>query len=594
MTDEHTGAEYLQQKLVLGTTARSEDEIALNGIIIMNVRFPTTETDRFATMDEKNPEFRPSVGLFTSSANMMTIHGILPQSFPLTNVRVMPQKTELVCAKLADSSVVIYDWKTELRNGWSFDDPVEERPPMLELAGHDTNLPSSHGLAWNPTQPKAGLIASCGKDGRILVSRESWVLLVDWLIDWLIDWLTDELIDWLIHWLIDWLMNWLIHWLIHWLIDWLIDWLIGWLIKFISIMFQVWDISGARRRTDVKPYLTFTGHETEVQDVAWHPLYPTLLGSAGLDKCFCLFDIRSKNTSKPSHRVEAHDSSVNAISFALSETVLATGSDDGTVAVWDMRNLGSKLHSLRHHVGDVFTLDWCHDVERAPLLVSGGADRRICLWDVSRINDKPEPDGPATPPELLFVHGGHSGRVTDVTWNPASGRKLMIASVAEDSVIQVQIRLIDWLIYWLADCLIDWFTVRLIDWLIDRVGFWCFFFQVWTPVRNQIWPLDHRDPAMKKAADEVAAPIKSEESTETDGKKFVDDSAAVPEPAPVTWEKSALCLAVALLFYSCIGSRRNKQKTRRILFFQIRFLSLKIFRRSGYSSTFFCLLFCLE
>ncbi|OWA52449.1 Histone-binding protein RBBP7 [Hypsibius exemplaris] len=409
IVDELTGMEYHQQKLILGTTARSEDEIALNGIIIMNVRFPMSDGEGLRKMDEKNPEFRPSLGLFTSSPNIMSVHGILAQSFPITNVRAMPQKTELVCAKLADSSVVIYDWKSELRNGWSFDDPVEERPAMLELAGHDTSLTSAHGLAWNPTSGNAGMIASCGKDGRILV----------------------------------------------------------------------WDISGARRRTDVKPLYTITGHETEVQDVAWHPLHSSLIGSAGLDKAFCLFDIRSRCTTKPSHRVEAHDAIVNAISFAMSETIFATGSDDGTIGLWDMRNLGKKLHSLKHHTSDVFTLDWCHDLERGTLLASGGADRRVCLWDVAKINDKPEKtlsDSVITPPELIFVHGGNSGRVTDVTWNPAPGRKLMLASAAEDSIIQV-----------------------------------------WTPARYQIWPLDHRDPSLKESSQGTTVePVSGSEATDTE------------------------------------------------------------------------------
>jgi histone-binding protein RBBP4 len=139
--------------------------------------------------------------------------------------------------------------------------------------------------------------------------------------------------------------------------------------------------------------------------------------------------------------VEAHQSSVNAISFAMSETILATGSDDATVALWDMRNLSRKLHSLKHHTGDVFTVDWCHDVQRATLLASGGADRRICLWDVGKIDAKQEVPGLTTPAELVFVHGGHSGRVTDITWNPAPGRKLILASVSEDAIVQVCISL---------------------------------------------------------------------------------------------------------------------------------------------------------
>ena len=37
------------------------------------------------------------------------------------------------------------------------------------------------------------------------------------------------------------------------------------------------------------------------------------------------------------------------------------------------------------------------------------------------------------PPELLFVHGGHTDRISDFGWN--QNERLMIASVADDNVL---------------------------------------------------------------------------------------------------------------------------------------------------------------
>lgn len=136
----------------------------------MNVRFPKSGTDKFQKLDHKTTEFKPQVGLFTGSSSSMSTFGMVSQSVPITNVRVMPQRSQLVCAKLFDSSVVVYDWKDELKNGWSYDDPIQERAPMLELMGHDTRAGhSTHGLAWNPTKFKEGHIASCDKEGKIFV-----------------------------------------------------------------------------------------------------------------------------------------------------------------------------------------------------------------------------------------------------------------------------------------------------------------------------------------------------------------------------------------------------------------------------------------
>ena len=74
----------------------------------------------------------------------------------------------------------------------------------------------------------------------------------------------------------------------------------------------------------------------------------------------CLFvcfrwDTRSNTTSKPSHLVDAHTAEVNCLSFnPYSEFILATGSADKTVALWDLRNLKLKLHTFESHKDEIF------------------------------------------------------------------------------------------------------------------------------------------------------------------------------------------------------------------------------------------------
>jgi histone-binding protein RBBP4 len=46
------------------------------------------------------------------------------------------------------------------------------------------------------------------------------------------------------------------------------------------------------------------------------------------------------------------------------------------------------------------------------VLASCGADRRLMVWDLSRIGDEQSPDDAEDgPPELLFIHGGHTSKV---------------------------------------------------------------------------------------------------------------------------------------------------------------------------------------
>jgi histone-binding protein RBBP4 len=56
------------------------------------------------------------------------------------------------------------------------------------------------------------------------------------------------------------------------------------------------------------------------------------------------------------------------------------------------------------------------------------------VWDLSRF-EKPQTEDEKKdgPPELLFIHGGHTTRISDIAWNP--NEKLMMASSSEDNIV---------------------------------------------------------------------------------------------------------------------------------------------------------------
>ena len=57
-------------------------------------------------------------------------------------------------------------------------------------------------------------------------------------------------------------------------------------------------------------------------------------------------------------------------------------------------------------------------------------------WDLSRIGDEQTPeDAEDGPPELLFIHGGHTSKISDFAWN--ANDDWVVASVAEDNILQV-------------------------------------------------------------------------------------------------------------------------------------------------------------
>ena len=58
------------------------------------------------------------------------------------------------------------------------------------------------------------------------------------------------------------------------------------------------------------------------------------------------------------------------------------------------------------------------------------------IWDISRIGDEQAADEAEDgPPELLFIHGGHTSRIFEFSWNP--NEPWVIASAADDNILQV-------------------------------------------------------------------------------------------------------------------------------------------------------------
>ncbi|CAF0945522.1 unnamed protein product [Rotaria sordida] len=179
----------------------------------------------------------------------------------------------------------------------------------------------------------------------------------------------------------------------------------------------------------------YTGHSMVVEDVAWHCKHPSIFGSVGDDQKLMVWDTRSNNYAKASHIVDAHSAEVNCLAFnPFSEYILITGSADRTVALWDLRNLKIKIATFESHKDEIFQTHWSSQNET--IFASSGSDRRLHIWDLSRIN---QPQTPAEaedgPPELLFIHGGHAAKISDFSWNP--NEPFVICSVSEDNMAQV-------------------------------------------------------------------------------------------------------------------------------------------------------------
>jgi histone-binding protein RBBP4 len=186
----------------------------------------------------------------------------------------------------------------------------------------------------------------------------------------------------------------------------------------------------------LKPWRKYTHHNHIVNDVQYHPLVKHWIGTVSDDLTLAIIDVRSPETTRAAVVArDGHSDAVNALSFnPRHEILIATASADKTIGIWDMRNLKQKIHTLEGHNDAVTSLAW-HPTETS-ILGSGGYDRRVLFWDVSRIGDEQLPeDAEDGPPELLFMHGGHTNHLADFSWN--LNDPWLVCSAAEDNLLQI-------------------------------------------------------------------------------------------------------------------------------------------------------------
>jgi histone-binding protein RBBP4 len=176
----------------------------------------------------------------------------------------------------------------------------------------------------------------------------------------------------------------------------------------------------------------FKGHTSVVEDVCFSHHSQGTFASVSDDKTLKIWDIRQQEATTS---IDAHTQEIFCVDYSpFDQNLLVTGSVDKSIAVWDARNLSAKLFNLKGHTDDVTSVKFSKMQNN--MIASASQDRRIIMWDLSRIGQEQSPEEQKDgPPEMLFCHGGHTSKISDMSWN--TNENLMMASVGEDNIIQI-------------------------------------------------------------------------------------------------------------------------------------------------------------
>ncbi|MDE5080739.1 MAG: protein kinase [Trichodesmium sp. St15_bin1_1] len=162
-----------------------------------------------------------------------------------------------------------------------------------------------------------------------------------------------------------------------------------------------------------KCVLTLSGHFDSVNSVAFSP-NGEMLASGSRDKTIEIWDMKK---GKRWFTLTGHGDSVSSVAFSPNGEMLASGSRDKTIEIWDMKK-GKRWFTLIGHY------DWVDTVAFSPdnqMLASGGRDKGIEIWNLQKA-------------KRWFSLVGHQDRVYTVAFYKDGG---MLASAGRDQTIKI-------------------------------------------------------------------------------------------------------------------------------------------------------------
>jgi WD40 repeat protein len=141
----------------------------------------------------------------------------------------------------------------------------------------------------------------------------------------------------------------------------------------------------------------FLGHSRSVRSVAFSP-DGKLLASGSNDHTVRLWEV---SNGKQLALLKGHSTGVNSVVFSPDGKQVASSADDGTIRLWEVSS-GKQLMSLEGYTGAVLSVAFSPDSRQ---VASGANDGTIRLWDVSS-------------GKQLALFEGHTSLVRSIAFSP--------------------------------------------------------------------------------------------------------------------------------------------------------------------------------
>ena len=187
---------------------------------------------------------------------------------------------------------------------------------------------------------------------------------------------------------------------------------------------------------DGSKYTVTPSYETSgvsIEDLQWSPTEATVVCAAESDGHVAIYDTRAPGRAML--RPNLHPKTdVNVLSWnRLVSNLLATGADDGTLSVWDLRQFSANKDGIKPlarftcHQTPVTSVEW-HPTDESMLVMSDEVG--VYIYDLSVEEDiatqeRKDQQGQSKmeqlvadiPPQLLFCHSG-SKQFKECHWHP--------------------------------------------------------------------------------------------------------------------------------------------------------------------------------